>query len=100
MQEGLDIEWSEGSQASWWMQLFTLTRRSFVNMSRDLGYYWVRIIIYIMVSLCVGTLYFEARTSYSAILARVSCGAFVGGFMTFMSIGGFPSLIEEMKVVN
>ncbi|XXG83563.1 hypothetical protein AAC387_Pa10g1291 [Persea americana] len=96
--EGLDIEWSEGSQASWWMQLFTLTRRSFVNMSRDLGYYWVRIIIYIMVSLCVGTLYFEARTSYSAILARVSCGAFVGGFMTFMSIGGFPSLIEEMKV--
>ncbi|KAJ8622721.1 hypothetical protein MRB53_031250 [Persea americana] len=96
--EGLDIEWSEGSQASWWMQLFTLTRRSFVNMSRDLGYYWVRIIIYIMVSLCVGTVYFEARTSYSAILARVSCGAFVGGFMTFMSIGGFPSLIEEMKV--
>ncbi|XXG83569.1 hypothetical protein AAC387_Pa10g1296 [Persea americana] len=96
--EGLDFEWSKGSQASWWMQLFTLTRRSFVNMSRDMGYYWMRIIIYITVSVCVGTIYFDVGTSYTAILARVSCGAFVSGFLTFMSIGGFPSFIEEMKV--
>ncbi|RWR93781.1 ABC transporter G family member 15-like protein [Cinnamomum micranthum f. kanehirae] len=96
--EGLDIEWSNRSQASWWMQLFTLTWRSFVNMSRDIGYYWLRIIVYIIVALCVGTIYIDVGTSYSAILARVSCGAFVGGFMTFMSIGGFPSFIEEMKV--
>ncbi|KAA8549786.1 hypothetical protein F0562_001470 [Nyssa sinensis] len=95
--QGLDIERKSGSQASWWKQLTTLTRRSSVNMSRDVGYYWLRIIIYIIVSLCVGTIYFDVGTGYTAILARGACGGFIAGFMTFMSIGGFPSFIEEMK---
>lgn len=69
-------------------------------MSRDVGYYWLRIVIYIAVSICVGTIYFDVGTGYSAILARGACGGFVTGFMTFMSIGGFPSFIEEMKVNN
>ncbi|KAK8336595.1 hypothetical protein V6Z11_A09G134400 [Gossypium hirsutum] len=30
--------------------------------------------------------------------ARGACGGFISGFMTFMSIGGFPSFIEELKV--
>uniref|UniRef100_A0A5B6ZBB7 ABC transporter domain-containing protein n=1 Tax=Davidia involucrata TaxID=16924 RepID=A0A5B6ZBB7_DAVIN len=96
--QGLEIERESGSQARWWKQLLTLTRRSFVNMSRDWGYYWLRIIIYIVVSICVGTIYFDVGTGYSAILARGACGGFISGFMTFMSIGGFPSFIEEMKV--
>ncbi|XP_077241693.1 ABC transporter G family member 15-like [Tasmannia lanceolata] len=92
------VEWNKGSHASWWKQLSTLCRRSFVNMSRDMGYYWLRIMVYITVALCVGTMYFNIGTDYAAILARASCGGFVAGFMTFMSIGGFPSFIEEMKV--
>lgn len=87
-----------GSQARWWKQLSTLTQRSFVNMSRDIGYYWLRIIIYTVVSICVGTIFFNVGTGYTAILARGACGGFISGFMTFMSIGGFPSFIEEMKV--
>ena len=63
-----------------------------------MGYYWLRIIIYVIVSLCVGTIYFDVGTSYTAILARGACGGFITGFMTFMTIGGFPSFIEEMKV--
>lgn len=96
--EGLTVESDKGSQANWWKQLTTLTKRSLVNMSRDIGYYWFRIIIYIAVSVCVGSIYFNVGTSYTAILARASCGGFIAGFMTFMSIGGFPSFIEEMKV--
>ncbi|KAL2507106.1 ABC transporter G family member 15 [Forsythia ovata] len=96
--EGLDFVTIKGSQARWWKQLSTLTRRSFLNMSRDVGYYWSRIVIYIVVALCVGTLFYDVGTSYTAILARGACGGFVTGFMTFMSIGGFPSFIEEMKV--
>ncbi|KAG2671136.1 hypothetical protein I3760_14G119300 [Carya illinoinensis] len=96
--EGLALETKMASQASWWKQLLTLTRRSSVNMSRDVGYYWLRIIIYIVVSICVGTIYFDIGYSYTSILARGACGGFVTGFMTFMSIGGFPSFIEEMKV--
>lgn len=100
LQQGLVIETIKGSKASWWKQLHTLTNRSFLNMHRDVGYYWSRIVIYTMVAICVGTLFYDVGTSYTAILARGACGGFVTGFMTFMSIGGFPSFIEEMKVKN
>ncbi|CAN1282212.1 ABC transporter G family member 11 [Linum perenne] len=77
---------------------FTLTKRSFVNMSRDFGYYWLRLVIYIVVTICIGTIYLNVGTSYNSILARGSCASFVFGFVTFMSIGGFPSFVEDMKV--
>ncbi|XP_011090129.1 ABC transporter G family member 15 isoform X1 [Sesamum indicum] len=98
--QGLEIETIKGSPARWWKQLSTLTQRSFLNMSRDVGYYWSRIVIYTIVAICVGTLFYDVGTSYTAILARGACGGFVTGFMTFMSIGGFPSFIEEMKVFS
>lgn len=54
------------------MQAFTLTRRSFVNMSRDFGYYWLRLVIYIIVTICIGTIYFKVGTGFSAILVSAS----------------------------
>ncbi|KAH9616019.1 hypothetical protein KSS87_003211 [Heliosperma pusillum] len=87
-----------GSQASFLMQAYTLTKRSFVNMSRDFGYYWLRLVIYIVVTICIGSIYLNVGTSYNSILARGSCASFVFGFVTFMSIGGFPSFVEDMKV--
>ncbi|KAJ9542661.1 hypothetical protein OSB04_029167 [Centaurea solstitialis] len=98
--EGLTIETQCGSGASWWTQLTTLTKRSFVNMSRDVGYYWLRIVVYLVVSLCVGSVFFDIGTSYRATFARGACGGFISGFMIFMSIGGFPSFIEEMKIFH
>ncbi|XP_042469776.1 ABC transporter G family member 11-like [Zingiber officinale] len=89
---------SGGSQASFLMQSLVLTKRSFLNMSRDFGYYWLRLLIYILVTICIGTIYFNVGTGYTAILARGACASFVFGFVTFMSIGGFPSFVEDMKV--
>ncbi|CAA0805815.1 ABC transporter G family member 15 [Striga hermonthica] len=89
-----------GSQATWSTQLSTLTRRSFKNMTRDFGYYWLRIIVFILVSLCVSAVFHDVGTNSHAILARGACGGFISGFMTFMTIGGFPSFIEEMKVFH
>ncbi|KAG6438451.1 hypothetical protein SASPL_103394 [Salvia splendens] len=93
-------EISRGSHARWRKQLMVLIKRSFTNMSRDFGYYWLRILIYIMVSLCVGSVFHDVGSGYHAIMARGACGGFVSGFMTFMAIGGFPSFIEEIKVFN
>ncbi|KAF6153442.1 hypothetical protein GIB67_003632 [Kingdonia uniflora] len=89
---------SGGSQASFLMQAFTLTKRSFINMSRDFGYYWLRLVIYIIVTICIGSIYLDVGTEYNSILARGACASFVFGFVTFMSIGGFPSFVEDMKV--
>ncbi|KAL9261680.1 ABC transporter G family member 15-like protein [Drosera capensis] len=88
------------SHPSWLKQLSVLTQRSFINMFRDVGYYWARLVTYIIVSLCVGTVFYNVGTTYTSILARGASGAFVSGFMVFMSIGGFPSFIEELKVFN
>ncbi|XP_047255103.1 ABC transporter G family member 12 isoform X3 [Capsicum annuum] len=88
---------SGGSQARWLKQLCTLIKRSLKNMNRDFGYYWLRIIVYIILSICVGTVFYDVGTGHNAVIARGACAGFISGFMTFMSIGGFPSFIEEMK---
>lgn len=67
VQKGTVLD-SGGSQASFIMQAYTLTKRSFVNMSRDFGYYWLRLVIYIVVTICIGTIYLNVGTGYTSIL--------------------------------
>ncbi|XP_045797656.1 ABC transporter G family member 15-like [Trifolium pratense] len=86
------------SSANWWKQLSTLTKRSFLNMNRDLGYYWLRIIFYILTGITIGTLFFHIGTGNSSILARGKCVSFIYGFMISMSCGGLPFFIVELKV--
>ncbi|KAL5982253.1 hypothetical protein ACLOJK_016324 [Asimina triloba] len=89
----------KGSQASFLTQSLVLTRRSFVNMYRDLGYYWLRLAIYVMLCLCVGTVFHDVGHSYESIQARGSLLMFVASFLKFMAIGGgFPSFVEDMKI--
>jgi hypothetical protein len=57
-----------GSQASFVMQCVTLTRRSFTNMMRDIGYYWLRLVMYFLISLCMGTIFWRVGNDYNAIL--------------------------------
>ncbi|KAJ0984593.1 hypothetical protein J5N97_002949 [Dioscorea zingiberensis] len=66
-------------------------------MYRDLGYYWLRFVIYIALCLCVGTIYYDIGHDYGSIQARGSMLMFVAAFLTFMAIGGFPSFVEDMK---
>ena len=98
MQEETLSPSNKSDSASWGKQLDTLTRRSFVNMSRDMGYYWLRILFYLLVSISLGSIYFKIDTSFLAITARVKCEAFIFGFMICLSVGGLPSFIDELKV--
>ncbi|MCI34507.1 ABC transporter G family member 11-like, partial [Trifolium medium] len=66
-------------------------------MFRDLGYYWLRLGIYVALAISLGTVYYDLGTSYGSIKDRGSLLSFVSGFLTFMSIGGFPSFVEDMK---
>ncbi|CAL9117728.1 unnamed protein product [Musa textilis] len=88
------------SQASFFTQTRVLTRRSFVNMYRDLGYYWLRFAIYVALCLCVGTIYYDVGHSFGSIQAWKSGSMlmFTAAFLTFMAIGGFPSFVEDMKI--
>ncbi|TXG53960.1 hypothetical protein EZV62_019216 [Acer yangbiense] len=87
------------SRARFLTQCQVLTRRSFVNMFRDLGYYWLRLAIYILLSIGLATVFHNLRTTGpNSVQARGSLLMFIASFLTFMAIGGFPSFVEEMKV--
>lgn len=86
------------SHASFVRQCTTLTQRSFVNMTRDPGYYWLRVVMYVMVGICLGTIFWKVGLRYNSILARAGVMFFVAAFLSFMSIGGFPSFVEDMRV--
>ncbi|KAJ7968246.1 ABC transporter G family member 11-like [Quillaja saponaria] len=86
------------SHAAFITQCLVLTRRSFVNMYRDLGYYWLRLAVYVSLSIALATLFYDIGTGPGSIQARGSLLVFVVSFLTFMTIGGFPSFVEDMKV--
>ncbi|KAM7474860.1 hypothetical protein LguiB_022103 [Lonicera macranthoides] len=60
------------SHASFVTQCIVLTKRSFVNTYRDLG--------------------------YNSVEPKCSMLMFVASYLTFMAISGFPSFVEDMKV--
>ncbi|KAJ4952348.1 hypothetical protein NE237_029180 [Protea cynaroides] len=95
--EGASLE-KKGSQASFLTHSLVLTGRSFVNMYRDPGYYWLRFAINITLCLCLGTVFYNVGATFASIQAMGSMLMFVASLMTFMSIGGFPSFVEDMKI--
>ncbi|XVE75589.1 hypothetical protein DITRI_Ditri12bG0105600 [Diplodiscus trichospermus] len=89
---------SNASEAGWLKQLCILTRRSSLNISRDVGYYWLRIVFYCLVSLSAGSFFFNIGTSNYAIFLRGKFDGFIYGLMMVLSIGGLPFFTEEIKV--
>ncbi|WJX83770.1 hypothetical protein P8452_66407 [Trifolium repens] len=79
-------------------QLCILTRRSFLNMVRDIGYYWLRILFFILASVNAGFIYYNIGSSNEAILSKGKFYGFVYGFMIFICVGALPFYLEELKV--
>ncbi|CAM0946674.1 unnamed protein product [Alopecurus aequalis] len=85
-------------QASFSANLFVLTRRSFVNMHRDIGYYWMRLGVYLCIGICLGTIFYQVGHGYSSIQSRCEVIMYTTALLTFMALGGFPSFVEDIKV--
>ncbi|KAA3482535.1 ABC transporter G family member 11-like [Gossypium australe] len=84
----------EKRHVTFFTQCHVLTRRSFINMYRDPGYYGWRLAIYIALTLTLAVLFNNLGLSYDK-----RCIAFVCNCNSdLMTIGGFPSFVEEMKV--
>ncbi|XP_054778948.1 ABC transporter G family member 1-like isoform X2 [Prosopis cineraria] len=53
--------------ASFHTQCVVLTKRSLVNMRRDVGYYWLRLVIYMGVALGLSTVFYDLGMSIGSI---------------------------------
>ncbi|CAL4994692.1 unnamed protein product [Urochloa decumbens] len=92
------VSFRRREQASFSTKLLVLTRRSFLNMHRDIGYYWMRLAIYVVIGACLGTVFYQLGRSYSSIQSRCEVIMYSTALFTFMAIGGFPSFVEDVKV--
>nr|POF20901.1 abc transporter g family member 11 [Quercus suber] len=90
------------NHAGFVIQCLVLTRRSFVNIYRDIGYYWLRLAIYVALAMGLATVFYDVGSSYAyaSIQVRGSLIMFITSFLTLMTIGGFPSFVEDMKVFD
>lgn len=60
------------SQSSFFTECIVLSKRSFVNMYRDLGYYWLRFAIYIALGIGLGTVFFDIGSTYNSIHVSIN----------------------------
>lgn len=85
-------------QPGWPYQTTILTWRTFLNNLRNVGVFWMRLGMYIVLCLAIGFIYFQLGGSWKDVYSRAALLFFVVAFLTFMSIAGFPAFVEDMKV--
>ncbi len=85
-----------GSQ---WSRTVTLTRRNFVNYSRNLLAYGVRLGMYIGMGVLLATVWVNLAQTDTRINDRLSVHFFSVAFLGFMAVAGIPSFLEERAVM-
>jgi len=80
-------------------QTWVLLTRIWVNSYRDLGIYWVRVVMYLMMALLLGSNYsYLANTEQVRIQDRISVLFFSVAFLCFMSVAAIPAFIQERLI--
>ncbi|KAI4296379.1 hypothetical protein L6164_036342 [Bauhinia variegata] len=86
------------THAAFSTQCLVLTRRSLLQMYRDISNYWLRLFLYGATAISIGTIFYHLGSSSGSIQARGSLLCFTTLVLTFITfIGGFPPLVEIMK---
>ncbi|MBA0658401.1 hypothetical protein Goklo_010609 [Gossypium klotzschianum] len=96
--------WQEGpllkskGKASNATRIAVLTWRSLLIMSREFKYYWLRLILYMLLTLCIGTIFSGLGHSLSSVVTRVAAIFVFVSFTSLLSIAGVPVLMKEIKI--
>nr|GMD15935.1 ABC transporter G family member 3 [Ipomoea batatas] len=79
-------------------RIAVLTWRSLLIMSREWKYYWFRLILYMLLALCIGTVFSGLGHSLSSVGTRVAAVFVFISFTSLLSIAGVPSHTKEIKI--
>ncbi|CAL2264552.1 unnamed protein product [Prunus armeniaca] len=79
-------------------RIAVLTWRSLLIMSREWKYYWLRLILYMIFTLSVGTVFSGSGHSLSSVVTKVAAIFVFVSFTALLSISGVPAVIKEVEV--
>lgn len=65
---------------------------------RNPGIYWVRLFMYLMLSIMIGGMYYDIENDQTTVQDRISILFYVVAFMVFMAIAVIPNFIQERAV--
>ncbi|XP_058076221.1 ABC transporter G family member 3 isoform X2 [Magnolia sinica] len=75
-----------------------LTWRSLLIMSREWKYFWLRLVLYVLLTLCVGTIFSNLGHSLSSVGVRVTAVFVFVSLTSLLSVAGLPAHIKEIKI--
>ncbi|SNX85063.1 related to ATP-binding cassette protein (ABC) transporter [Melanopsichium pennsylvanicum] len=90
---------SSNGVASQWSKTVTLTRRNFLNYSRNLLAYGVRLGMYLGMGVLLATVWVNLEQTDTRINDRLSVHFFSVAFLGFMAVAGIPAFLEERSVL-
>ncbi|KAF2321755.1 hypothetical protein GH714_002129 [Hevea brasiliensis] len=79
-------------------RIAVLTWRSLLIISREWKYYWLRLILCMLLTLCIGTVFSGLGHSLSSVVTRVAAIFTFISFTSLLGIAGVPSLRREIKI--
>ncbi|XP_022948819.1 ABC transporter G family member 3-like [Cucurbita moschata] len=85
-------------KASSLTRIAVLTWRSLLVMSREWKYYWLRLILYMLLAVCIGTVFSGLGHSLSSVVTRVAAIFVFVSFTSLLSVAGVPALMREIKI--
>ncbi|KAK6926733.1 ABC transporter-like, ATP-binding domain [Dillenia turbinata] len=80
------------------IRIAVLTWRSLLIMSREWKYFWLQLVLYMLLTLCTGTIFSGLGHSLSSIVARVAAIFVFVSFTSLLSIAGVPAHVKEVKI--
>ncbi|XP_020592933.1 ABC transporter G family member 3 isoform X2 [Phalaenopsis equestris] len=80
------------------MRITVLTWRTLLTMSRERKYFWIRLLLYILLALSIGTVFSNIGHSLSSVMVRVSAIFVFVSSILLLSIAGLPAHIKEIKI--
>ncbi|KAJ6792570.1 ABC transporter G family member 3 [Iris pallida] len=79
-------------------RIAVLTWRSLLVMSREWKYFWIRLVLYVLLTLSVGTIFYRIGHSLSSVMVRISAIFAFVSFISLLSIAGLPAHVKQIKV--
>jgi len=80
-------------------QFGVLFQRNLTNNWRHPGVFWLRVLMYILLSFMVGTMYLSSNQEITSA-AMVPLLFYVQAFLVFMSVAALPALLEQRAVLE